>query len=91
MYKFIEIRIRYPRKALKNNISGEVITQFTLDTKGDMKDIHVIKGIGYGCDEEMVRVLTIMNKEKLWTPGMKDGHPVSVTFTIPVTFGLNGN
>jgi len=52
---------------------------------GSVSDLKVLKGIGFGCDEETVRVLGSMPK---WNPGKQNGKPVSVYFTIPVNFVL---
>ncbi len=63
-------KINYPRQAIENNISGEVVFKFTVDTNGIIVNTKLIKGIGYGCDEEVKNA--ILNSEK-WNPGVKHG------------------
>lgn len=52
-------KINYPPEALKNNISGKVLVEYTITSKGDTKNIIVVDGIGYGCDEEAKRIISI--------------------------------
>jgi TonB family protein len=58
---YISRTVRYPKEARENNIMGNVIVQFNLDTNRKITNIIVLKGIGgddsYGCDEEVVRTL----------------------------------
>ncbi|MFC6997949.1 TonB family protein [Rufibacter roseus] len=52
-------KIKYPEEALKNNITGKVLVQYTIDPDGFVKDAVVVDGIGYGCDEEALRVINL--------------------------------
>ena len=45
----------------------------------------IFSGIGYGCDEEVIRLINMM---PVWKPGMKDGKQVRVKLNIPVEFKL---
>jgi hypothetical protein len=51
------VTLKYPEKAIENNISGEVIVELDQDKNGILSNPVVIKGIGYGCDEEALRVV----------------------------------
>lgn len=53
----IKERLVYPEQAKANNITGFVTVGYTVDKDGHTKDIEVVKGLGYGCDEEAVRVI----------------------------------
>jgi TonB family protein len=90
MYQFIAENIHYPVTALEQGIMGIVYVGFVVDTTGNMVDIQVKRGIGGGCDEEALRVVNLMAATKRWTPGMHEGKPVRVTFTMPITFALEG-
>ena len=90
MYKFISEHIVYPHVARENNIQGVVVTQFTVDIDSLVKNIKIIRGIGGGCDQEVLRIMQLMNQPKHWIPGMHTGRHVPVTFTLPVTFKLQG-
>jgi len=86
MMRFIKFNLHYPASAQENGVQGTVILNFVVDREGKITNIKVIKGIGFGCDEESVRVL---QKMPLWTPGKQKGQPVLVSFTMPIRFVLN--
>ncbi|MFC5408670.1 energy transducer TonB [Larkinella bovis] len=85
MAEFLEKNLRYPPAASRANISGRVYLQFVVNTDGSIVDVTVVKGIGFGCDEEAMRVA---KKMPLWQPGKQSGRPVRVRFTLPVVFAL---
>jgi len=61
--KFIIDNIRYPETALANQVEGEVFLRYEVNNIGEIVDIEVTKGIGYGCDEEAIRVIGLMKYE----------------------------
>ncbi|MGB4666409.1 MAG: energy transducer TonB [Bacteroidales bacterium] len=83
--KFIHENIKYPREAIKNKISGTVYVQFVVEKDGSISDVKVVRGIGGGCDEEAVRVITKMPN---WIPAKQKGIPVRFFYVIPITFVL---
>ncbi len=83
--KFLNENTRYPQQALETDIQGTVYVQFVVDTKGNITDVKVMRGIGGGCDEEAVRVVKMMPQ---WHAGKQNGRPVRVLFTMPVIFRL---
>jgi protein TonB len=83
--KFLTDNIKYPQLAEENGIKGTVYVQFVVDTKGNITDVKVLRGIGGGCDEEAVRVIKMMPQ---WHPGKQNGVAVRVLFTMPVVFKL---
>ncbi len=85
-YKYLAEEIRYPDVARKNGIEGSVYVQFVVDKDGSILDVESIKGIGYGCDEEAVRVVQNAGK---FNPGSQRGIPVRVRMVQPVKFKLN--
>ncbi len=86
MYKFIYSELRYPAEAKWFAISGDVITRFTVAADGELEDIKVVKGLGYGCDEEALRVMAVMQEKYAWNSGLHNGKPVPVKFTLPIMF-----
>ncbi|OJW18317.1 energy transducer TonB [Mucilaginibacter sp. 44-25] len=82
---FIIKNIEYPVKARLNNIQGTVIITFIIETDGSLSDIRVVKGMGAGCDEEAMRVITLSPK---WVPGESLGKQVRVQRSIPISFRL---
>ncbi len=83
--RFLSENIHYPQSALKNGIQGTVYVHFIIEKDGSISDIKVLKGIGGGCDEEAIRVLSIIPK---WIPGRQNGKTVRVLFNTPISFSL---
>ncbi len=54
---FVKKELRYPKEALAAKIEGTVSVQYTVDYKGKVIEARVIAGIGYGCDEEALRIV----------------------------------
>lgn len=58
IYKFPGVKkINYPKPALDANIQGNVLVQFDVDSTCSLVNRKIVKGIGYGCDEEAIRAL----------------------------------
>lgn len=83
--KWVFKNIVYPEIAKENGVSGRVTLQFTVDTKGKVTDIKVVRGVDSSLDKEAVRVVS---SSPAWTPGKQSGKPVKVRFTFPVIFQL---
>lgn len=88
MLNFLATTIQYPEQARSNNIQGTVAVTFVVDKEGKVSNGTIIRDIGAGCGEEVLRVLTLM---PAWIPGEVDGMPVKVRFTLPVRFRLEGD
>jgi protein TonB len=61
--KFIADNIKYPEEALKNNIEGTVLLRYSINYKGVVEDVKVIKSLGYGCDKEAIRLIKLLKFE----------------------------
>ncbi len=57
---FIAANLRYPTIAKENNIKGNVIVSFNLRETGYPENPKIIKGLGYGCDDEVLRVIKLL-------------------------------
>ena len=84
-YEYIAQNLKYPRKALKAQVEGKVIIRFVVAKDGDISEIEVLKGIGYDCDEEAIRVL---ESSPNWIPGKHQGKNVNVRVMVPLTFSI---
>ena len=87
MYEFIGRNTKYPTHAIEKDIQGKVFVHFYIDKVGNVVNPKIIRGIGGGCDEEALRVISSMPR---WTPGKQDGKPVNVSYEVPVSFKLLG-
>ena len=85
MMKFVQKKMRYPSIAIRKKDEGTVYVQFVITPEGTVTDVKVVKGISKECDQEAMRVISMMNK---WKPGIQNNHAVSVRTTIPITFRL---
>lgn len=54
---YLSKAIRYPAEAVRNKTEGRVTVRFTVEPDGRLTDFEVIKGIGSGCDEELIRAI----------------------------------
>ena len=82
---WVNSQLRYPENAKRNGIQGRVTLEFTIDTKGRVTDVKVLRGVHKLLDKEAVRVVS---KSPRWTPGYVNQKPVRVTYTFPVIFQL---
>ncbi|MBI1221894.1 MAG: TonB family protein [Bacteroidetes bacterium] len=85
MFKYISDNLEYPPMARENNIQGRVVIQFVVDESGKITKAHVVKGIGWGCDEAALKVVNSMPR---WKPGKQRNKPVRVQFMLPIRFVL---
>ena len=85
LVEFMISKLEYPETAKKAEVEGKVLVQFTIAPNGAVQDAEVLQGIGHGCDEAALAVVTTMPN---WTPAMKDGKPVALKMTLPFTFSL---
>lgn len=77
-------KIKYPAVAKQTNIEGKVYAMAYVDEQGNVGKVKIIKGLGAGCDEEVVRVLS----SSKFKPGQHEGKTVKVKTTVSVVFKL---
>jgi protein TonB len=73
----------YPKLARKDHCEGRVVVGFNVNAQGDVADVRLVQGLCPLADEA---VLASVRQLKRFKPGMQDGNPVAVAFTLPVTF-----
>jgi TonB family protein len=56
-YEALKAQLRYPTAAQAKQVQGKVTLQLRIDQAGIPQDVVVVKGLGYGCDEEALRVM----------------------------------
>ena len=83
--QYLGKNLKYPAAASRANVSGRVFLTFVVNTDGSIQDIQVLKGLGFGCDEEAQRVVKGMPK---WNPGKQSGRNVRVKYNLPISFVL---
>jgi periplasmic protein TonB len=83
--KFLQKNLRYPNPAANAGVSGKVYVQFVVGQDGGISKVDILKGLGFGCDEEAERVIKLMPR---WSAGKQSGRAVAVKFTLPISFQL---
>ncbi|WP_400192423.1 energy transducer TonB [Hymenobacter sp. B81] len=83
LMQYLRKNLRYPPRALAEQVEGKVFVSFTVSAAGSITDVEILKGLGYGTDEEAQRVISNMPR---WEPGRQNGNPVAVRYTLPITF-----
>ncbi|MFA9389814.1 MAG: energy transducer TonB [Prolixibacteraceae bacterium] len=78
--------IQYPMNTAAMKESGRAYVSFWINKKGEVENVHLARSCGSRIlDLEALRVVsTIPN----FLPGIVDGMPVIVSYTIPITFSL---
>ena len=82
---YIAKNVHYLDMAREAAIQGQVIARFLIDEKGKIRDIEIIRGIGGGCDQEVIRIIKNMPK---WVPAYYNHRPVRSIYDLPVIFKL---
>jgi len=82
---FITNNLQYPKEAFEKNIEGSVFLSFVVNSLGEVSQVQVNKGIGYGCDEEAVRLVNLLKYEKAINRGIRS----AFNMKIKINFQLN--
>lgn len=83
---YLSTNIRYPDMCRETGIEGTVFVQFIVDTKGNYRDVEVVKGAHPSLNAEALRVMKTMPK---WTPAKDDnGNLVEYRMRKPIRFVL---
>jgi periplasmic protein TonB len=82
---FLGDNLEFPEVERERNAEGRVVVEFIIDETGSLSNFKVTESAGKNFDNEAIRVLKKMPK---WKPGRQNTGPVSMYFTLPVTFTL---
>lgn len=99
VYSKVEVDAKYPgnwRSFLEKNLNGQVavdngaapgnhttIVQFIVDTDGNISDVKALTNVGYGLEQEAIRVIKLSGK---WSPAITNGKFVKAYRKQPITF-----
>ena len=83
--EWVNKNLKYPKDAKDAHVEGAVKLQFTVGTNGGVQEVQILQGVYPSLDNEALRVIRSSPK---WKPGIKDGKPVRVSYTLPVIFIL---
>lgn len=83
---YVRQNTHYPVAALRRGEEGEVRVNFTVDTTGQVVQVRIVQGVSPLLDEEALRVVRGFTR---FEPGRQDERPVTVSFTVPIKFGVS--
>jgi TonB family protein len=83
--KYLEEELFYPEEAISQGIEGRVVLQLVISRTGNVADIEVKRGLGYGCDEEAIRLI---KEGPRWSPATRDGINVESKVRVRIKFEL---
>ena len=83
--EFIRKNLRYPKEALEKKVEGSVHIHYRVDGLGKVIEANVTKGLGYGCDEEAMRVVNLLKYNKAKNRGVRvtAGMRTRINFKLP--------
>jgi protein TonB len=84
-YRYISENVKYPAQARRLQVEGKVFVEFVVGKDGKIFNATAVKGIGAGCDEEAVRIIS---NSPNWSPAKQRGKPVKQRMVLPITFKL---
>ncbi len=85
---YITSNLKYPQQALDRGIEGNVICIFTVNTVGAISDVHILKGLGHGLDEEAKRLMLAM---PAWKPATNYDKPISKRHIVSISFKIKSS
>ncbi len=83
--KWVGDNYTYPSGAIDAGVKGQVVVSFVVERDGSLTDIKVVKDLSYGTGQAAINVL---KKAKKWKPGIQNGRPVRVAYTLPISLNL---
>ena len=84
---FINNNLRYPKSAIENKIEGSVYVKYEVNERSEVHSVFVVKKLGYGCDEEAIRLVSSLDYSEVKNRGVK----VNTKFRITINFILPKN
>lgn len=81
--EFVAANFKTPKT--NRDIKGTLIINFVVEPDGSLSDIEVVRDLGFGTGFEAVRILKLADK---WIPGVQDGKPVRVRYTLPIQIDI---
>lgn len=78
-HQFIDDNYKKPNK--KPTLQGKLFATFIIEKEGSLSDIKVLRDIGFGTGEELIRVLKLSPK---WKPGKQNNKEVRTLYSLVV-------
>ncbi len=85
LFKYLNEKIIYPKKALRKKVGGNVVMTFVIEKDGSLTDIKAFRSPSIELSDECARVLQNVKFE----PGTQNGKPTRVRYVMPIFFDVN--
>ncbi|MEM6630152.1 MAG: energy transducer TonB [Bacteroidota bacterium] len=83
--RYLQSQLVYPQEARSEQIEGNVQVRFVIQPDGSITNVEIVEGIGFGCDEEAMRLVSEMPQ---WVPGVQNNEKVPVYKALAIKFQL---
>lgn len=83
--RFVDMNLEYPQKAMNAGIEGFVKVRYTVEIDGSITNPEIVKSLGGGCDEEVIRLVNLMPR---FMPCTINGIPIKSMTNYTVKFSL---
>lgn len=81
LFNFISKNFQYTNEMIENEIKGKILVSFVVEKDGSISNLKTVRGLGFGAEDEALRVLKLMPK---WAPGEQNGKKVRCSYVIPI-------
>lgn len=78
----------YPKEAITMNVEGTVFIKFNVDKSGMVNNVSLAvpnKKFGHGLEEAALEAISGL---PMMTPATQGGKPVTISYTLPISFRL---
>ena len=87
--RFLQDGLKFPLQARRDHVNGRVLLAFAVDSAGRTGHLRLVQGLRADVDSAVIRHARRLRAVR-WQPGTQDGRPVSVSFTVPISFSTMG-
>lgn len=75
----------FPELDRQMGIQGKLYVNFVIEKNIEVSNVTIVRGVDKLIDDEAIRVIQALPVLK---PALKDGEPVRMQYTVPITAGL---
>ncbi|MBL7884574.1 MAG: energy transducer TonB [Bacteroidia bacterium] len=82
LYTYVYFNLTYSEEAKQKYVEGEVTLSFDVQTDSTTTNIIVLKGVGFGVDDELKKLISKLK----FSPGIQNGVPIKMNtmYSFPI-------
>lgn len=84
--QYLSDNLKYPKQALEAKQEGTIYLTFLVTENGSVENVELLRGVGYGIDEEALR---LVKEGPKWIPSKKDDEVTKSRMRLPIVFELD--